>query len=76
MLFILARRPLKREDNIATMLPCEPACAGARKKQGAAASDPVASMAAIDNLDLEAMAEHIGSRLRWVIEDLRGRARA
>jgi hypothetical protein len=76
MLFFGPRRPLKREDSIATMLPCDPACAAARKKQGVAATDPVASMAAIDNLDLEAMTEHIRSRLRWLIEGLRGRARA
>jgi hypothetical protein len=33
-------------------------------------------MAAIDNLDLEAMTENIRSGLRWLIEGLRGRARA
>jgi uncharacterized protein (DUF302 family) len=71
-----AYEALKREDNIGTMLPCDPARAAARKKQGVAATDPVASMAAIDNLDLEAMTENIRSGLRWLIEGLRGRARA
>jgi Domain of unknown function DUF302 len=71
-----AYEALKREDNIGTMLPCDPACAAARKKQGVAATGPVASMSAIDNLDPEAMAEHMRSRLRWLIEGLRGRARA
>ena len=66
-----AYRALQAEDKIGTMLPCnvivqerEPG------KIEVSAVDPVASMQAIENPDLKAIAEEVRKKLRKVIDQL------
>ena len=61
----LAHEALRLEDKIGTMLPCNVVVqeAGAGNVE-VAAVDPVASMAAVDNPRLKALAGQVGEQLR------------
>ncbi len=66
-----AHKALQAEDKVGTMLPCNVIV----RETGdntieVAAVDPVASMAAIENPDLEAIAIEIRNKLRSVIDSL------
>ncbi|MFQ6098941.1 MAG: DUF302 domain-containing protein [Armatimonadota bacterium] len=67
----LAYQALQAESNIGTMLPCnvvvQETAAGDVE---VSAIDPVASMQAIENPRLQALAEEVQGRLRKVIEAL------
>ncbi len=66
-----AYQALQKEDKIGTMLPCnvivQESDAGAVE---VAAIDPVASMQAVENSDLEPVAKEVRSRLQAVIEEI------
>ena len=66
-----AYQALQKEDKIGTMLPCnvivQETDAG---KVEVAAIDPVASMQAVDNPDLESVATEVRSRLQAVIQEI------
>ena len=67
----LAYKALQAEDKIGTMLPCNVIVQ--EKENGrveVSAVDPVASMSAIKNPDLESVAKDVRGRLRKVIEQL------
>ena len=66
-----AFRALQAEDKIGTMLPCNVIVqeSGAGKVE-VAAVDPIASMAAVENPELGAVATEIQAKLRRVIESL------
>jgi uncharacterized protein (DUF302 family) len=67
----LAREALELEDKVGTMLPCNVVVQETRG--GAieiAVIDPVASMAAIDNLRLKQAAERVREKLQKVIASL------
>jgi uncharacterized protein (DUF302 family) len=64
-----AHKALLAEDKVGTMLPCNVIVQ--EKTDGTvevAAIDPVASMRAIDNAELQEIAETIAEKLRTVIE--------
>ncbi|MCI4679606.1 DUF302 domain-containing protein [Rhodoblastus acidophilus] len=64
----LAFEALKREDKVGTMLPCNVVVQEVEPgRSEVAAIDPVASMQAIDNAELKALAEDVRERLRRVI---------
>ncbi len=66
-----AYQALLAEDKVGTMLPCNVVVQ--ENPDGyveVSAVDPVASMAAIDNPELAAIAEQVRSRLKKVIENL------
>ncbi len=66
-----AKRALEAEDKIGTMLPCNVIVQ--QMPDGAvevAAVDPVASMQAVQNPDLLAIASTVRDRLRAVIDEL------
>jgi len=64
-----AHRALMTEDKIGTMLPCNVIVQEhAPGVVEIAAVDPVASMAAVDNLDLGSIATEIRSRLQRVVD--------
>jgi len=64
-----AHRALMAEDKIGTMLPCNVIVQEhAPGVVEIAAVDPVASMAAVDNLDLGSIATEIRSRLQRVVD--------
>lgn len=66
-----AYEALQREDKIGTMLPCNVIVqdkGGGRTE--VAAIDPVASMQAVENPDLEAVARRVQDSLRKVVESL------
>jgi len=66
-----AYRALQAEDKIGTMLPCNVIVQElAPGKVEVAAVDPLASMQAIENAELQSVAEEIRARLRKVIERL------
>jgi uncharacterized protein (DUF302 family) len=66
-----AYKALQAEDKIGTMLPCNVMVQQiADGEVEVAAVDPVASMQAIDNLNLTAIATEIRGRLKDVIESL------
>jgi uncharacterized protein (DUF302 family) len=66
-----AYKALQSEDKIGTMLPCNVIVQETEdNKVEVAAIDPVASMQAIDNLELDKMAKEIGNKLKKVIEEL------
>jgi uncharacterized protein (DUF302 family) len=66
-----AHMALEAEDKIGTMLPCNVVVQ--ETKDGSievAAVDPVASMCAIENIELQRIASEIRERLRLVISSL------
>jgi uncharacterized protein (DUF302 family) len=66
-----AYQALQKEDKIGTMLPCNVIVQEAEKgKIEVAAIDPMASMQAIQNPDLQAVAEQVQAKLRSVIAGL------
>jgi uncharacterized protein (DUF302 family) len=66
-----AYKALQTEDKIGTMLPCNIIIQETEdNKVEVAAIDPVASMQAIDNLELDKVAKEIGNKLKKVIEGL------
>lgn len=65
----LAHRALIAEDKIGTMLPCNVIIQQvAEGVSEVAAVDPMASMQAVENPELEAVADEVRTRLRRVIE--------
>jgi uncharacterized protein (DUF302 family) len=66
-----AYQALQKEDKIGTMLPCNVIVQEAEDgKIEVAAIDPMASMQAIQNPDLQAVAEQVQAKLRMVIAGL------
>jgi len=65
-----AYKALKSEDKIGTMLPCNVIVQETRDGVEVAAIDPVASMMAVENPTLRAIAEAIRKKLRKVIDEL------
>ena len=66
-----AYQALQKEDKIGTMLPCNVIVQEAEDgKIEVAAIDPMASMQAIQNPDLQAVAEQVQAKLRSVIAGL------
>ncbi len=66
-----AHQALGIEDKIGTMLPCNVIIQDAGDgKVEVAAIDPVASMAAIDNPKLKALAAQVGEQLKRVVASL------
>jgi uncharacterized protein (DUF302 family) len=66
-----AYQALQKEDKIGTMLPCNVIVQEAEEgKIEVAAIDPMASMQAIQNQDLQAVAEQVQAKLRSVIAGL------
>lgn len=66
----MAHEALKAEDKIGTMLPCNVVVQEISGKTEVAAIDPVASMQAIDNEQLAAIASKVRDELKAVIEDV------
>lgn len=67
----LAYQALQTENKIGTMLPCNVIVQEREEGQvEVSAVDPVASMSAIDNPDLEGVASEVRGRLKKVIEQL------
>lgn len=67
----LAYRALNAEDKVGTMLPCNIIVQEtADGKVNVAAVDPVASMQAIENPELEKIAKDVQAKLQGVIESL------
>jgi len=67
----LAHRALQAEDKIGTMLPCNVVVQEhADGKVEVSAIDPVASMRAVENPGLAAVADEVQGKLRRVIEEL------
>lgn len=67
----LAYEALRIEDKVGTMLPCNVVVQDVGEgKIEVAAIDPVASMAAIENLELKRAAEQVRDKLRSVVEGL------
>jgi uncharacterized protein (DUF302 family) len=66
-----AHKALSTEDKIGTMLPCNVIVQDRGNGQvEAAAVDPIASMASVDNPQLEEVAAEVRSRISKVIESL------
>jgi len=66
-----AYRALQAENKIGTMLPCNVIVQEISEGQvEIAAIDPVASMTAIENPDLQDLAEQVRSKLKKVIDSL------
>lgn len=63
-----AHKALEAEGKIGTMLPCNVIVQARDGQTEVAAVDPVASMQAIDNADLQPIAEEIRDRLQRVID--------
>ena len=67
----LALLALQIDDKVGTMLPCNVVVQDAGEgRTEVAAIDPVASMQAIDNLDLKEAAAELRGKLRNVIQNL------
>lgn len=66
----MAFRALQAEDKIGTMLPCNVIVQQAEGRTEVAAVDPVASMQAIDNPALAAIAAEVREQLRAAIAAL------
>ena len=66
----LAYEALKIEDKVGTMLPCNVILQDLGGRTEAAAIDPVASMQAIDNPQLQTAAQQVQHKLRRVIQSL------
>lgn len=66
-----AYQALQKEDKIGTMLPCSVIVQEAEEgKIEVAAIDPMASMQAVQNPDLQSIAEQVQAKLRSVIAGL------
>ena len=65
-----AHKALLAEDKIGAMLPCNVIVQQTDDGVEIAAVDPLASMQAVENKDLEGIAEEIQSKLKAVIESL------
>ncbi|WP_188440778.1 DUF302 domain-containing protein [Planktosalinus lacus] len=65
-----AHKALMAEDKIGVMLPCNVIVQQKQEAVEVAAVDPMASMQAIENKDLEKIAEEIQSKLKSVIDVL------
>ena len=66
----LAHEALKLEDKVGTMLPCNVVVQARDGATEIAAIDPVASMQAIQNSQLQQAAQEVRSRLQRVIDSL------
>ena len=66
----LAHQALQAEDKIGTMLPCNVIVQDLDGKAEVAAVDPVASMQAIDNPALAAIATKVRDELKAVVQSL------
>jgi uncharacterized protein (DUF302 family) len=67
----LAHEALQIEDKVGTMLPCNVVVQDVgQNRTEVAAIDPVASMQAIDNVDLKHAAERVRGKLKRVIDRL------
>ncbi|CEJ16004.1 hypothetical protein BN1110_06355 [bacterium YEK0313] len=67
----LAHEALQIEDKVGTMLPCNVVVQDVgQNRTEVAAIDPVASMQAIDNVDLKRAAEKVRGKLKQVIDRL------
>lgn len=64
----MAHEALKAEDKIGTMLPCNVIVQAAGRKVEIAAVDPIASMAAIKNDSLAAIAGKVRNQLEAAVE--------
>jgi uncharacterized protein (DUF302 family) len=65
-----AYEALQAEDKIGTMLPCNVIVQETTEGVEVAAVDPIASMAAVKNPKLAAVADQVQAKLKKVIEDL------
>jgi|TARA_R100000005_G_C4992891_1_gene200046 uncharacterized protein (DUF302 family) len=65
-----AHKALLAEDKIGAMLPCNVIVQQTENGVEIAAVDPVASMQAVENKDLEGIANEIQSKLRAAIDSL------
>ncbi len=66
----MAHEALKAEDKIGTMLPCNVVVQAVGGKTEIAAIDPIASMQAIDNASLAAIAGKVQDALKAVVQDI------
>lgn len=66
----MAHQALQAEDKVGLMLPCNVVVQEKDSKAEVAAIDPVASMQAIDNPALGAVANEVRAQLKAVIESL------
>ena len=66
----MAHEALKAEDKIGTMLPCNVVVQVVGAKTEIAAIDPIASMQAIDNDSLAAIASKVQDALKAVVQDI------
>jgi len=66
----MAHQALQAEDKIGTMLPCNVIVQARDGKTEVAAIDPVASMQAVDNRALAAVAGQVREQLKAAIESL------
>ena len=66
----MAHQALQAEDKVGTMLPCNVIVQEVGGRTEVAAVDPVASMQAIGNDKLAAVANKVGQELKSVIESL------
>ncbi len=66
----MAHEALKAEDKIGTMLPCNVVVQAVEGKTEIAAIDPIASMQAIDNDSLAAIAGKVQDALKAVVRDI------
>ena len=67
----LAHKALEAEDKIGTMLPCNVIVQSVGEEQyEVAAVDPVASMQAVGNSALTALANEVGGKLRAAVDGL------
>jgi uncharacterized protein (DUF302 family) len=71
----MAHEALQAEDKIGTMLPCNVVVQEVGEKTEVSAVDPVASMQAIKNETLAAVANKVREELKSVIQSLRGQPR-
>lgn len=65
-----AYQALQLEDKVGTMLPCNVIVQQKLEGVEVAAVDPVASMQAIDNINLQGIADQVRAKLKATIEDL------
>ncbi|KYG79289.1 hypothetical protein AWW67_12990 [Roseivirga seohaensis] len=65
-----AHKALLAEDKIGAMLPCNVIVQQTEKGVEVAAVDPVASMQAVENKDLEGIANEIQAKLKAAIDSL------
>jgi uncharacterized protein (DUF302 family) len=66
----MAEQALEAEDKIGTMLPCNVVVQAVGEKFEVAAVDPVASMRAIDNASLAAIAGKVREELKAVVQEI------